>query len=494
MRDTWKSAKVGLLVVLALIASYVVYRLVEERAGGDEGYVIWGLFEDAQGLVPKSRVVIAGISVGYIEDIRLQDGMARVDMHIEEGVPIHHDGWVSKESASLLGEALLVINPGSPDEALLGEGDQIRVRDSAPGTDDILRVVSEIAESVRAVTSQLERSFGTDEAGQQMQDSLRNLSEALDAVNRTIQQNEEVIARTLRNVEATTSVAGPQIIRILDNVETVTSDVRTIVGENREGLTSAGGDVTEAIASINRAAHQLEQVLADVGEITGRTARGEGTIGRLTQDEALIDEVEGVVEGVGDIVGGISRLQTIVELRSEYNFIANTFKNYVSLRIQPREDRYYLFQLINDPRGLTEFTETTIQRSPPAEGEPRFTQETRVTRRDAFRFSLMFAKRIHFATFRFGILESTGGVGVDFHMLDDELELTLDVFAFGEQAFPRFRARLAYEVVQRLWLLGGIDDAINDTSRDFFLGAQLRFNDEDLKSILPFASGAAPGG
>lgn len=487
MRDTWKSAKVGLLVVLALGASYLVYRLVEERAGAQDGYVIWGLFTDAQGLVPKSRVVVAGISVGYIEEIRLQDGMARVDMFIRADVPIHEDGWVTKEQASLLGESILVINPGSVDEPLLEHGDRIEVRDTSPSTDDILRVVGEIAESVRAVASQLERSFGTDEAGEQMQSALANLSEALEAVNRTIQQNEEIIASAIRDVQETTSIAGPQIIRILDNVERVTSDIQTIVGDNRDGLTEAGGQVGEAIASINRAAHQLEEVLDDVHEVTDRTARGEGTVGRLTQDETLIDEVEGVVEGVGDIVGGISRLQTIVELRSEYNFIANTFKNYVSLRIQPREDRYYLFQLINDPRGLTEFEQTTVRRSPPAEGEPSFYQETRVTTRDAFRFSLMFAKRIHFATFRFGILESTGGVGVDFHMLDDQLELTLDVFAFGEQTFPRFRARLAYEVLERLWILGGVDDALNDSTNDFFLGAQLRFNDEDLKSILPFA-------
>ena len=48
----------------------------------------------------------------------------------------------------------------------------------------------------------------------------------------------------------------------------------------------------------------------------------------------------------------------VMELRSEYNFLANTFKNYVGLRIQPREDHYYMFQLINDPRGKTTFTQS----------------------------------------------------------------------------------------------------------------------------------------
>jgi phospholipid/cholesterol/gamma-HCH transport system substrate-binding protein len=197
------------------------------------------------------------------------------------------------------------------------------------------------------------------------------------------------------------------------------------------------------------------------------------------------------VSGVSDVIGPLSRLQTIVRLRSEYNFFANTFKNYVGLRLQPREDRYYSFELINDPRGRTRFTQRQVRTSPPRDGEPEFYQEDVSETSDAFRFSLQFAKRIHFLTFRFGILESTGGLGVDLHLLNDHLEVNADAFAIGEQKYARLRVALAYEVLQRLFIVGGVDDMLNE-SRDFFLGAQLRFNDEDLKSILPFLP-AAPG-
>ncbi len=493
MRDTWRSAKVGILVVLVIAATYGVWRVVDETAGGEGGYTVWAVFRDAQGLVPKSRVVIAGIQVGYIEDIRLWGSRARVDIHIDEGVHLYDDALVTKRSASILGESLLHVVPGTRGRAELGDGDRIEVVEGAPDTDDIMRSVGETARSVQRIAAQMERVFGTQTGGDQMASALQNLSEALEAVNRTIQQNEEVISATLRNLEETTDVAGPQLVRILDNVETVTSDVRDIIGQNREGLTEAGGNVNDTVASINRSAHQLEEVMDDIEEITGRTAAGEGTIGRLTSDEHLIDEVEGIAEGVGDIVGPISRLQTIVELRSEYNLLANTFKNYVSLRIQPREDRYYLIQIVDDPRGLTQFEQTTVRRSPPPDGEPASYTETRVTTSDAFRFSLQFAKRIAFATFRFGIVESTGGVGLDLHLFDDDLEVNLDLFAFGDDAFPRLRTRVAYEIVSRLWILGGVDDALND-SADFFLGAMLRFNDDDLKSILPFVPASAAGG
>ena len=132
-----------------------------------------------------------------------------------------------------------------------------------------------------------------------------------------------------------------------------------------------------------------------------------------------------------------------------------------------------------------------MRRSPPREGEPEFYQETISETTDAFRFSLQFAKRIHFATFRFGILESTGGSASICTCWNDNLEINADAFAIGEQKYARLRVALAYECCQRLYIVGGVDDMLNG-SRDFFLGAQLRFNDEDLKSILPFVP-ATPG-
>jgi phospholipid/cholesterol/gamma-HCH transport system substrate-binding protein len=390
-------------------------------------------------------------------------------------------------ATSLLGESVLVVMPGSRGEPI-GEGGEITVAEDSGGLGGMMRNMEAISGSLRAVSAQLERSFGTDEGGDRLQSALRNLSESLEAVNRTIHVNEGFINATIRNVSDTTSQAGPRVLRILENVEIATRNVRQIIGNNREGLDSALGNVDGTVASIRRASERLEEVLADVHQVTERTAAGEGTIGRLTSDEHLIDEIEGLVEGIDEIVGGYSRLQTIVELRSEYNLLANTFKSYLTLRLQPREDRYYLVQLIDDPRGATQVSQTTVRTTPPREGEPPFYQETRVTRSDAFRFSFMFAKRIHFATFRFGIMENTGGLGVDLHLFDNDLELTLDAFGIGQQTYPRVRARLAYQIVERLWILGGVDDAFND-SRDFFLGGMLRFNDEDLKTLLPFMGG-----
>ena len=40
-------------------------------------------------------------------------------------------------------------------------------------------------------------------------------------------------------------------------------------------------------------------------------------------------------------VGGLNRLRTIVELRSEYYALSNAFKTYFSIYLKPREGRYF---------------------------------------------------------------------------------------------------------------------------------------------------------
>src|SRR5690606_33003715 len=148
--------------------------------------------------------------------------------------------------------------------------------------------------------------------------------------------------------------------------------------------------------------------------------------GRLTKDEKLIDEVEGVVEGVGEFVGGVSRLQTIVNLRTDYQFLTSSVKSYVELRLQPREDKYYSIEIVNDPRGLTRVEQTEVVTSNPNDPPTYF--ERRVVTTNSFRFSLQFAQRLGPFVGRFGIKESTGGVGLDTLLFDDRFEIMQDLF------------------------------------------------------------------
>ncbi|MEI8255912.1 MAG: MCE family protein, partial [Deltaproteobacteria bacterium] len=145
------------------------------------------------------------------------------------------------------------------------------------------------------------------------------------------------------------------------------------------------------------------------------------------------------------------------------------------------------FEIVDDTRGQTTRTSTIHTSTNP--NDPHEWRTTQETTADAIRFSLQIARRLGPLTFRFGIKESTGGAGIDLHLFRDTLELRTDIFDFSTSALPRLRVALAYEIVRRAWLIGGVDDILNGPRTDYYLGAMLRFNDEDMRSILLFAGG-----
>ena len=127
---------------------------------------------------------------------------------------------------------------------------------------------------------------------------------------------------------------------------------------------------------------------------------------------------------------------------------------------------------------------------------------------ESIKFSAQFAKRYSFLTLRFGIIESTGGIGTDFTVpirfpwysraIEEALVLKIDAFNFSIEAlrFPRLRATLRFTPFEHVYVNAGMDDILNTqnrdeltnrliSGRDFFVGAGVYFTDADIKSLLP---------
>jgi phospholipid/cholesterol/gamma-HCH transport system substrate-binding protein len=460
---------------------------VSPEMGSGGGYTVHAYIHDATGLAMRSRVTIAGIAVGTLDSIRLEKGEARLDVKLRGDVTLYDNATLGKKSASLLGESVVVLTPGTPDRRKLHDGDEIHIVVTETTPADLMQEVKEIADDIKHVSEQLAKSIGTEQGGQNIKIILQNLADATDAINQTVRENRETIRTTLVGLQQITQNANPQIAKILENVRIVTQDVREMLAQS-QGAAGQKGELRDMAERLDRSSKSLESALAHVDSIAGRVDRGEGTVGKLTKDEELGNEVKEVAEGINDYVQNIARLQTIVGLRSDYNFLANTIKTYVQLRLQPREDKYWFVELINDPRGLTSITDTVVDTT--NTNQPAHYRTISTTTSTAFRFSLGFAKRVGPLTGRFGVIESTGGIGLDLHLLQDRFEFTNDLFGFSEELQPRYRFSLSYEFIKHLWLLGGVDRVFAPNLRDYFLGIQLRFTDDDLKTVLPFAGGA----
>jgi phospholipid/cholesterol/gamma-HCH transport system substrate-binding protein len=483
MSEVSNAVKVGVMTIALTVALYLGWRFVSRETGTGGGYNVWAHLPDVTGVAPRSRVMISGVQVGVVESIGLDNGKPRVDIRMKPEYPLYSDATIGKRATSFIGEYFIVLTPGTKGNPRIPDGGQITNLMQEVNFDSLQVQIKDILTDVKDVTKAIRETVGTDKGQKKLEAILENLAQMTESLNKTVQENRENVRETLQNLKGITANTAPELKEILANIKQVTAEIKEVTAKGREGKPS--GELRRTLERVDRASASLESMLSHADRVAERIDKGQGTLGKLTKDEQLINEVENVVEGVGDLVGGLQRTQTIVGLRGDYNFLANTVKAYVQLRLQPTEDKYYLIELVNDPRGKVSIEQIDVDTTNP--NDPPHYRETRVTTTNAFRFTFQFAKRMGPFTGRFGVRETTGGIGVDLHLLGDRLELSQDLFGFGEQVTPRWRVALSYEFVRTLWLLGGVDQILSQDRRDYFFGLMLRFNDTDLKGILPFA-------
>jgi len=302
-------------------------------------------------------------------------------------------------------------------------------------------------------------------------------------------------------VEGVTTAEADDVKSSIRNVREITESIKSLIGTTHEQVAKLGEKGGGSIDKLQSSIDNLDKTMKNIETVTERIEKGEGTVGRLVSDDTIARNVEQITEDAGGFVRSITQLQTIVGLRSEYNFLTNSFKNYLAITLMPRPDKFYLIELVEDPRGYRSKTLTVTNNS--ATGT---TSETKITLSEQLRFTLQFGKRIGLSPNtaiggRFGIKESTGGIAGDLYLFRDRLLLSVDVFDVKSNTYPRIKATAQYAIWERnLFLIGGVDDLANYTRGtgggalfDYFVGAQLVFNDEDLRSLLLFGGGAAAG-
>ncbi len=509
---------VGLVVVAAIAA--LVFALTssnDKKMSDKDTYILYADFSDASGIRWKTRVQVNGLDVGRIdgiEHVRNSDGrlMARVKLRILKTYYVYDNAFIKKVAESLLGDFRLDLDPGLPGHRQLEPGEIIPNVQSTSDLEAIQSELRQVAVNVNRVTDSVAKVL----AGPEGEGALRNILASVErsvlaveqttyAVRETVQSNQAMVNQMITDVhhftETVKDVSGAkgEVRQITGNLAQLTDRLNKLAGKLAEdGEGGEGGEIDKTVESLRETSENLASV-------TRKINQGDGTVGRLVNDNELVDRVQETVDGASTILGTLARLQTQVELRTEYiqpfnknsPYIDSGVRATLALRLVPRPDKYYLIEAVSDVRGDQTRHQISTQYRDGRTGQliRSETEDTVDTNFRALKFSVEFAKRYYFATLRFGIIENTGGVGMNLHFFRDKLEFRFDAFdatrrvpdQVSNQLNPRLRGFALYEFYNHLFLQVGLDDPFNADLRTYLFGAALRFIDEDLKSIIPFA-------
>jgi len=121
MRDSKLELGVGVFMLLGLAA--LVYLTVKLGAGefvGGDTYRVEARFANTGGLSQGATIMLAGVNVGRVEGIRLDetDYSAIVELRLRSAVRLPADTMASIKTSGLIGDKYIALAPGAEEEFL----------------------------------------------------------------------------------------------------------------------------------------------------------------------------------------------------------------------------------------------------------------------------------------------------------------------------------------------------------------------------------------
>jgi len=107
---------VGIFFIVGILCfTYLSVKLGKLDIMGDKGTMIYAVFSNTGGLKNGAEVQIAGVNVGRVKQIALQEYQAKVRLQIDPGIKIQEDAIASIKTKGLVGEKFIEITPGGSD-------------------------------------------------------------------------------------------------------------------------------------------------------------------------------------------------------------------------------------------------------------------------------------------------------------------------------------------------------------------------------------------
>ena len=478
--------KVGAFFIAALaIIGFLIMQMEKLQLGGNGGYhEAYTYFDQVAGLNPQSPVRVAGVKVGEVKRIALDHGKARVIMTIDPTLPVHRDAQVTLSSIGILGEKYVELNPGKDDDTTFDLEKPIPAKSGA-SLDQLMETLADIGKDVKGVTSALNQSIGGDQGREKLDEIVDNIRVLTAEFRSMAQENHSAINNTMANVEALSGDLREKLPQLAKRFDDLGRHLDELVQENRPELQGTLKDVHKLAQSFEGTAENLRQV-------TDKINRGEGTVGKLLNDDTTIKKINQAVDNVNEMLGGFKSLDLRLDLGAARWTSRGDSQTYLGIELAPRKDYWYQLQLSSTPDGkihdeIQQVTQLDAQGHPVAVlVDNRF-----VTSEQAMTLSAEFAKRWGPAVFHAGIVEGKGGGGVEGRWLDDRLRLGALAYDFtkrDDKPNPRYRLTGSWQFWKGAYVQAGMQDLANKELRTFFFGGGLRWKDEDLKKLVGLAA------
>lgn len=270
---------VGFLVLGALaLLAWMSLQVGALRRLNDEVRVST-LFQSAAGLTEGSYVQVAGVPVGRVAGLAVEDGRARVSLALREEAGIHKDAVARVRARSLLGEKYVELTQGTDAAPLVADGDQIA---AGPELLEIDELVTRLGPLVSAIDPQA-------------------MSELVGALSQALREDPERLNRVLADVETlmhNAALASAEAPALASEARSTLTEVRQVAREARPMIKRADAALVDLELAVEDAPETMDALNALLTDGRGMVSDGRALMSRM---EGSMTDVEKILQNLSEI-------------------------------------------------------------------------------------------------------------------------------------------------------------------------------------------------
>ncbi len=491
-----RALKIGIFfIICSCCAGIYIYKSADFFEGGTKTY--YALADDAMGLLRDSNILVAGVVVGKLDKIGLENGKAKFTLKISKDLVLYENARIEKVMESMLGTYVLVLEPGDSSAPALNENDYIKNVKTATGLSGAMEKASEIMEKTDALMEKIlerENKEKIDRIIDMLVRTTENTTQSIEGNMKMLSSVLKDMSDVMQKVNSKSDTEMEKLSKILENTLKVTDRIAEISDGKDEKLNQTLDDlrnslklIADELAASRGAMQDVREITSNMNQITEKVANGEGTVGKLMTDDKLYQDIVKVSDKLSDYADTLLGMKVYVDAHSNYMVFNNSFKTYFDITLQPRKDRFYLLGVVDDPRGNVSHTVTT--HTTDVDGTTYIVEDDKTVVTDKLKFNLQIGRIFGPVALRGGIFQNKAGFGIDYNPWK-YVSLSAEIFDFGSGGAPQLRVQglarpllWTMEPFSWLYITAGGEDLING-ERDLYFGLGLRFDDDDLKSIV----------
>ena len=240
-------AKVGMFSLLGLLVfAVIMIQLSSTVLFGKSGFHVTAYFKEAEGIEPGNPIHYAGVDVGMVDRISIENGEAVLNLRLYNDTKIPRDANFSIQTSSVMGGRFIKASGGHQDRGYLEEGMTVQGQ-ATPGIDAAMDKMDKLMASAQTMLDGINTIVGDPAAQRNMRNSINNF---------------DVISENL-------SILTAQGIQIANKIESVTSQMNSMLYQlNGDGKTAA--DTRKIMGNLVVASENAKVISSDARNLSGK--------------------------------------------------------------------------------------------------------------------------------------------------------------------------------------------------------------------------------